>query len=66
MNRKGRKKGSKNKPKSIIPIDLNQKARHYADLFICCEHIDGAEKLTVRILELIRANKKRLDVKYGN
>ena len=64
--RQGRPKGSKNKPKRQIPVNLDGLAKQYADKFIAGEHIAGAETLALRILEKIRASKKRLTVKYGD
>lgn len=61
----GRKKGSKNKIKGRVAIDLNIKAKNFADLFIAQEHIDNAEVLAVKILEKIRSSKERLQEKYG-
>lgn len=60
-----RPKGSKNKKKNNRAIDLDIKAKNFADLFIAQEHIDNAEVLAVKILEKIRANKERLQEKYG-
>lgn len=61
----GRPKGSKNRTKGVALIDLNRKAQYFADLFIGSEKLDNAERLTVKILEKIRASKERLAKKYG-
>ena len=61
----GRPFGSKNKPKHQIPVNLDGKARYFADKFIASEHIAGAETLALRILEKIRISRKRLEAKYG-
>ena len=62
----GRPKGSKNKPKYRIPVNLDGLAKQYADKFIAQVHIAEAEVLALRILEKIRASKKRLEAKYGD
>jgi len=60
-----RPKGNKNKKKKIIAIDLDRKAKNFADLFIAQEHIDNAEMLAIKILEKIRSSKANLQEKYG-
>ena len=62
---RGRPKGSKNRTKKIAIVDLNIRAKNFANLFIAQEHIDNAEVLAVKIVEIIRANKKSLQKKYG-
>lgn len=52
-----RPKGSKNKAKAVV-TNVAQLARHFATVFICSYHIDGAEKLAQKILEQVRAQKK--------
>ncbi len=55
---RGRPVGSKNKKKLGIAVDLNGKAKHFANMFIATEHIDGAEELAIKILANIRESKK--------
>lgn len=59
----GRPKGSKNKTKVTSNFmdgaDLKRLVTHYATVFVCSFHIDGAEKLAEKILERIRAKKER-------
>ncbi len=52
-----RPKGSKNKTRVIV-TDVAQLAKHFATVFICSYHLDGAEKLAQKILEQIRAQRK--------
>ena len=52
-----RPKGSKNRTKAAV-TDVAQLANHFATVFICSYHLDGAEKLAQKILEQIRAQKK--------
>lgn len=76
-----RPKGSKNKPKKSVrkskgkigkrAKDLqsaqrkDKEAEYFTKLFIAAHGIDEAEFLADRVLQKIRANKKRLDEKYG-
>ncbi len=56
----GRPPGSKNKKKLGITVDINGKAKHFAEMFIAAEHINGAEKLAEKILDKIRESKRRI------
>ncbi len=55
-----RKVGYKNKKKLGIAVDLNGKAKHFANMFIASEHIDGAEELAIKILANVRESKKHI------
>lgn len=60
MKKRGRPAGSKNKK----VFQYNHSARHHANIFISTFGIDIAEQLVAKILEIIRANKARLNEKY--
>ncbi len=48
-----------------VIVDLDKKAKNFADKFIAQEHIKNAEILAMRILKIIRSSKKNLQEKYG-
>ncbi len=60
-----RPKGSKNKTIAKPVLDLNSKAEHFAYIFTAAEGSVDAEILAIRILEKVRANRERLQKKYG-
>ena len=57
---RGRPKGSKNKKKLSIAVDLNGKADYFAKKFIANEGIDVAEELAEKILSKISESKRRI------
>ena len=56
MGKRGRPAGSKNK--KVFQCDTL--AQKFAETFIASYHIESAEQLATKILEKIRANRKRL------
>ena len=61
MEKRGRPKGSRNKK----VFENSYTAKKLAATLIATYGIEQAEWVAQRILEIIRANKKLLDDKYG-